>query len=248
MMGGFDNNLKNDTWLSTDNGGNWSLANESSGWLARFGQSSVAMPNGNIVLMAGSGNSSLMNDTWLSTDNGTSWTELNPTAEWTARSGQSSVVMPDGSIVLMGGFDGVYRNDTWRSDDNGATWNQMTTAAGWTAGSVKAASRCRTGVLSSWAVLTAFTGMIPGDQLTTAHRGRSWHQDVWTARSGQSVVALPEGSIVLMGGNNGTSYLNDVWRFQPAGSSAQDPSHTYSSPGTYSVALQAYNTGGTIAH
>ncbi len=38
--------------------------------------------------------------------------------------------------------------------------------------------------------------------------------------------------------------MNDVWRFQTAGSLAEDPSHTYASSGTYSVALQAYNAGG----
>ena len=38
--------------------------------------------------------------------------------------------------------------------------------------------------------------------------------------------------------------MNDVWRFMPAGSSAQNPSHTYTTPGIYNVALQAYNTDG----
>ncbi len=40
------------------------------------------------------------------------------------------------------------------------------------------------------------------------------------------------------------SFKNDTWRFNPVGSSAQNPSHTYTTPGTYSVALQAYNAGG----
>ena len=55
---------------------------------------------------------------------------------------------------------------------------------------------------------------------------------------------MPDGSIVLMGGTDGTGLKNDVWRFMPAGSSEQNPSHTYTTPGTYSVALQAYNAGG----
>ncbi|AFV25370.1 cell surface protein [Methanolobus psychrophilus R15] len=46
-----------------------------------------------------------------------------------------------------------------------------------------------------------------------------------------------------MGGHDG-SYKNDVWRLTTAGSSGQDPSHTYTEAGTYQVALQAYNSEG----
>jgi PKD repeat protein len=38
--------------------------------------------------------------------------------------------------------------------------------------------------------------------------------------------------------------MNDVWRFMPAGSSAQNPSHTYTTSGIYKVALQVYNING----
>jgi uncharacterized protein YneR len=55
---------------------------------------------------------------------------------------------------------------------------------------------------------------------------------------------IPEGSIVLMGGNDGISAKNDVWQFIPAGSSAQNPSHTYTAPGKYQVTLQVYNGDG----
>ena len=38
--------------------------------------------------------------------------------------------------------------------------------------------------------------------------------------------------------------MNDVWRSETVGSSEQHPMHTYTELGTYSVALQAYNTDG----
>ncbi|MCK9592509.1 MAG: PGF-pre-PGF domain-containing protein, partial [Methanoregula sp.] len=44
--------------------------------------------------------------------------------------------------------------------------------------------------------------------------------------------------------SDGISSINDVWRLIPAGSSAQNPSHTYTTPGTYQVSLQVYNTSG----
>lgn len=57
---------------------------------------------------------------------------------------------------------------------------------------------------------------------------------------------MPDGSVVLMGGwdDNGT-HRNDTWRFQPAESSLQNPSHTYyTAVGTYPVILQAFNADG----
>jgi parallel beta-helix repeat protein len=45
-------------------------------------------------------------------------------------------------------------------------------------------------------------------------------------------------------GGSGVSYTNDAWRFVSAGSSVQNPSHTYAAPDIYQVALLAYNAGG----
>ena len=175
--------LKNDVWRSTDNGVTWTLVNASAGWSARQGHSSVVMPDGSIVLMGGGDSiGNFKNDTWRSTDYGATWTLVNASAGWTARVEFTSVAMPDGSIVLMGGYDGSFNNDTWRSTDYGATWTQVNVRTGWTA--------------------------------RVAHRS----------------VAMPDGSIVLMGGFDSTN-KNDVWRFMPAGSSAQNPSHTYTRPG-----------------
>jgi PKD repeat protein len=54
---------------------------------------------------------------------------------------------------------------------------------------------------------------------------------------------MPDGSIVLTGGFDGFP-RNDTWRFQPAGSTEQSPSHTYTSPGIYNVSLQVFDTAG----
>ena len=171
------------------------------GWSARQMHTSVAMPDGSIVLMGGEDESGRLNDTWRSTDGGATWTEVNASAGWTARDMHTSVALPDGSIVLMGGSDSPITpmNDVWRSIDGGAHW-------------------------------TNITPQDPGD--------------LWTARHAHTSVALPDGSIVIMGGNNGTNRLNDTWQLQPAGSSLQNPTHTYTAPGTYSPTLQAFNADG----
>ena len=59
--------------------------NASAGWTARYGHSSVAMPDGSIVLMGGCDSSGFKNDVWRSTDNGATWTQVNASAGWTAR-------------------------------------------------------------------------------------------------------------------------------------------------------------------
>ena len=83
----------------------WTQLNASAGWSARYGHSSVVMPDGSIVLMGGyDPAATIKNDVWRSTDNGATWTQMNASAGWSARYGHSSVVMPDGSIVLMGGM------------------------------------------------------------------------------------------------------------------------------------------------
>ena len=55
-MGGqkVSNVLRNDIWRSMDNGATWSLVNLSArAVVVKFGHSSVAMPDGSIILMGG---------------------------------------------------------------------------------------------------------------------------------------------------------------------------------------------------
>jgi uncharacterized delta-60 repeat protein len=247
LMGGFDGSGKNDVWRSTDNGATWTQQTASAGWVGREYHSSVAMPDGSIVLTGGETWWGSWNDTWRSTDKGATWTQQTSGAAWTGRKFHSSVALPDGSIVLMGGLDdGGRRNDVWRSTDNGITWTQQTASAGWTA---------RTGH-SSVALPDGSIVLMGGydssgyknDVWRSTDNGITWTQLTasagWTARNDLSSVAMPDGSIVLMGGWDSGGYKNDVWRFQPTGSSAQNPSHTYTAAGNYTVALQAYNTGG----
>jgi len=246
LMGGYAGTCKNDVWRSTDNGTTWTQVNASAGWSARTYHSSVALPDGSIVLMGGYDGSVYYNDTWRSTDNGMTWMEVNAGAGWKARDRFTSVALPDGSIVLMGGDwyednDYHYLNDVWRSTDNGATWTEMTASAGWSTRYLPTSVAMPDGSI----VLTG--GAYRHDVWRSTDNGATWSEvnasAGWSAREGSTSVAMPDGSIVLMGGYIG-DYKNDVWRFQPAGSSAQNPSHTYSAPGTYQVALQAYNAGG----
>ena len=246
-MGGWDGYLlKNDVWRSSDYGATWTQVNASAGWSGRYRHTSMAMPDGSIVLMGG-WDGGYKNDVWRSTDNGSTWTQVNPSAEWSARNLHTSMAMPDGSIILMGGWDGGYKNDVWRSTDNGSTWTQVNPSVGWSARYSHSSVAMPDG---SIVLMGGVDGISPykNDVWRSSDYGATWTQvnagTEWGARQYHSNVALPDGSIVLMGGMDSSSWLNDVWRFMPAGSSLQNPSHTYTVPGTYSVALQTYNAGG----
>jgi hypothetical protein len=104
-------------------------------------------------------------------------------------------------------------------------------------------------VLMGGTILDGDGGVIPfNDVWRSTDLGTTWTQvnasAGWSPRTGHSSVAIRDGSIVFMGGFNGPSEFNDVWRFNPVTSSVQDPSHTYTLPGMYKVALQVYNADG----
>ncbi len=101
----------------------------------------------------------------------------------------------------------------WRSTDQGATWIQMTATAGWSA-----RQNHTSVVLTGWkhrADGWMATSGRKNDVWRSTDMGATWTQMTasagWSARSGHTSVALPDGSIVLLGGHDGTS-KNDVWR------------------------------------
>ena len=194
----------------------WIQMTSGAGWVARESPSGVAMPDGSIVLMGGQDSSGkLKNDVWQSTDNGATWKQMTPSAGWSPRWTHSSVVMPDGSIVLMGGRELTGdRNDVWRSTDNGATWTLMTASAGWSARMQHSSVAMPDGSIVLMGGGDSTNGW-KNDVWRSTDNGATWTlmtaSAIWSARSGHSSVAIPDGSIVLMGGYSGHGF-NDVWR------------------------------------
>lgn len=77
--------------------------------------------------------------------------------------------------------------------------------------------------------------------------GKTWTQipaPRWTARGFATSHAMPDSSIVLIGGRGLLSDTNDVWRVPLAGSNDQNPVHSYTGSGPYTVTLSVSNSTG----
>lgn len=141
------------------------------------------------------------------------WTQMTSTADWTKRYDHTSVVLPDGSIVLMGGYDGSFRNDVWRSEDQVTTWTQLTADAPWTGRSGHDSVVFPDGNI---VLMGGKDGedSYRNDVWLSTNKGANWTKmpetPEWTPRYRHTSVVLPDGSIVLMGGFDG-SRRNDVW-------------------------------------
>jgi len=221
LTGGTDGSRLNDVWRSTDQGATWTELTAAAPWAERNNHTTVVLSDGSIVLMGGVG-ANYWQDVWRSTDQGATWTQQTAAAEWAARNNHTSVALSDDSIVLMGGFSGLSSgdwNDVWRSTDQGATWTQQTAAAPW------AGRSGHTSVVLTDGSIVLMGGKVWGgvywqDVWRSTDQGATWTQLTaaapWTARSEHASVALPDDSIVLMGGTDGT-YLHDVWRLEMDG-------------------------------
>jgi PKD repeat protein len=264
LTGGYADDYLNDSWRSLDYGMSWvPVPKLGVGWSGRIDHRSVAMPDGTIILTGGYAKSGPTgrdminkNDTWLLYYNTASWIEVNSSSGWNDRAGHCMVVLPDSSIVLMGGNDyengGFHVNrifsDTWRSTDNGYHWTLMNASGGWTP---REGHTCV--AMPDGSILLMGGRAYPDflhDVWRSADKGATWTEvqtnPGWTAREFPVAAALPDGSVVIAGGyDDSAGSRNDTWRLQTAGSNLRNPMHTYGSPGTYTVALQANNSVGT---
>ena len=240
---------RNDTWRSTDGGATWKLMNASSGWESRSGHCSVALPDGSIVIMGGRGIfNNFLKDVWRSTDEGASWNLLNSDPGWIGRGYFSCVGMADGSIIMIGGLGGSGQTamlDVWSSPDKGLSW-RLINASPWADGMMYHSSV----VMPDNSIVTmgGYSGIWKTEVWRSTDQGATWKRvsgdPGWSSRGSPQGQAMPDGSIILMGGDSYNGRNNDTWRFNPSGSSAQNPIHTYTKPGNYSVTLQVYNGTG----
>ena len=226
LMGGFEgyNVTNNEVWMSADNGTTWHEQTAHAEWDPRWDASAVSLSDGSIVISGGfkwsnsniltGYNCGIFSDTWISTDEGITWTEQSPSAGWGGRAGASEVMIPggtNGTIVLMGGMNidpGIgnwvdYRNDVWFSQDKGVTWYLLNASAGWGARAYMGSTVLENGsiILSGGHRLNADPA---NDTWISNDYGGTWTEQSssasWPGYAGLSLVAMPDSSIVLIGG------------------------------------------------
>ncbi len=234
VTGGYSGGPFSDVWRSADRGATWTRQVENAPWPARSRHAAVGLPDGSIVVMGGRGASNaILNDVWRSTDKGVTWTKQVENAPWPARDSHAAVALPDGSIVLMGGAGGSEYADVWRSGDKGVTWTQQTAGAAWGIRYGLAAVALPDGRIAMTGGYH-YDSTLPrtyDDLWISADNGVSWNVQALDTTTGifygrryHGSVALPDGSILIVGGSGpgrvGTwGWWNDVVRLVDRGTS-----------------------------
>ncbi|MEN6342435.1 MAG: kelch repeat-containing protein [Methanospirillum sp.] len=178
----------------------------------RFTETSTGTPTGRAWYF-GDGDFTAMN-----------WTRQTASAGWAGRYGHAAVALPDGSIVLMGGNSGgACFADAWRSTDKGATWTRVNASPGWAPRFDHSAVALADGSIVLTGGTNAGKTAYYNDVWRSTDKGTTWTRvnasAGWSARARHVSVALPDGSIVLIGGYAASAYVRDVWRSPDGGAS-----------------------------
>jgi hypothetical protein len=222
LIGGFQNDStttasKNDVWVTSD-GATWDLVTSNAAWTARVNHSVIAGNNG-MYLYGGNVAGTMSDEVWFSVD-GKTWTNLTLAATGTGRQAHNSLFFQNKLWIIGGQNTAATRlNDVWSSFD-GQTWVQETAAAFAAGRSLMAAT-----VYNNKMWLVAGTGAAPDANVYSSSNGMTWTLVTttpgFTARGGAAAVTFKTPSSInlyrydtmwLLGGNDGVSELQQVWR------------------------------------
>jgi hypothetical protein len=217
----------NGSSLATD-GTNWIFSTLGAAFSERYAQNSVVF-NGKMWVIAGAANS-LQSDSWYSSD-GTNWTQAATVASGGAtfspsRTFFTSLVFNNKIWILAGDGPGnVRQDDTWSSSD-GAHWTQSAPvssgSATFTSRSTHSSVVFDNGTGPKMWILGGFDGTNALSDVWSSADGAHWAQAVPNAspnsfepvRLGHSSVVFNAGfgnAMWVLGGQSGTTILNDVW-------------------------------------
>jgi hypothetical protein len=206
LMGGqVGSSYANDTWRSADNGVTWTLVTPKAGWDSRFTHTSVVMPDGSIVLMGG----------WDGREMGDVWrfTLARSTLKNPADSPDKDIPTAD-TKAPAAGFS-VNGNA-----DLSSPWTRLNANAAWTPRAWHSSVVMRDGSIVLIGGMDQYFSR-KNDVWRSMDNGTTWMlmnaRAGWSARYGQTCVAMPDGSIVLMGGYEHSKVKNDVWRSKDNG-------------------------------
>lgn len=215
LLGGQDGDKYfNDVWLATSRGSQWREQTHEAAWWPRALHRAAVAPDGDIVLSCGSALGSAVNDVWRSSDRGKTWRLVSvvPNA-FSPRMSHGMIVGNDGSITVFSGRDGTAQiKDGWRSTDGGRTFEQVVQY------SVTASAFASVSDGGTTFVMAGFTsGTLSNPVRASVDGGKTWWRvplQEFPMRSHAAAAILPDGTVVVVGGNNGTHAMGDVWAWR----------------------------------
>ena len=221
MIGGGTHIVTNEVWSSAD-GSNWTQATAEAAFPARDGHTALVFNNEIWVI---GGGQPYWADVWHSSD-GVYWTAATTNAAFGQRYDHSSAVFDNKMWVIGGRGDSTIFDDAWYSSD-GSSWARTGTisALGILPSSSEASRMNHTSVvyeISGNPALLIITGGYNSwnggnnyfNDLKYSVNGSSWTSAEVTAayspRMEHSSVVF-NNKIWVIGGRNGSTYMNDVW-------------------------------------
>lgn len=160
-------------------------------------------------------------DIWRSRSGGVGQWESLGVFPWSARFGLAAVVSSSGTLVVAGGSacDSGFtpQNDAWASAD-GTSWQHLLSRSSFAAVRLPSGSILITGGAAGFSSMSDVVVSSPDGSTLT----RVASSAPWSARGGHTMVALPDSSIVLIGGTSenpltASTAFNDVWRSRDGG-------------------------------
>jgi len=204
----------NDVWRTANDGATWGKMVENAGWSARFVHEMVALPNGNLVVIAGVDRS----DVWVSTDQGATWSRQTASIPQGNLYGFCAGVRSEGSIIIAGGMGSTELNSVYRSIDDGQTWALRTASAEWSPRRHAAMTVMPDNSLILYGGIDEY-GSVSREVWKSTDAGEKWTQVSSTAPplAYHRMEAFSDGSLVAVGGYNGSDYINTVYASYDSG-------------------------------
>jgi len=170
------------------------------------------------------------------------WVLENERAGFSARYAHAAVLNTKQQIFVIGGATADmsssggngYLNDVWVSEDHGRSWDWVTPRT-----PKFTPRRGHAAVMNANQIVMFVLGGFCGkdcfmNDWWSSENGDVWQKlgaAPWSARHGHAAVVTSKENLILLGGHDGTSYLNDIW-------SMQDPEQAM----TYSTWVQVRKT------
>lgn len=154
------------------------------------------------------------------------WVVENKGAGFSARYAHAAVLNTKQEIYVIGGATADisssggngYLNDVWVSPDHGRSWSWVTPRT-----PKFSPRRGHAAVMNANQIVMFVLGGFCGkdcfmNDWWSSENGDVWTQlggaTPWSARHGHAVIMTSKENLILIGGHDGSSYLNDVWSMQ----------------------------------